>query len=277
MLFDLKTGRRRKVVQVVFGFLAFIFFISFVGFGIGSDVSGGLFDAIGLGGSSDDSSTSSQYETQIDDAETKVSDDPKNEKALSDLAYYRYLSGVSQLDIDEDAGTATLSEDTRSEWDKALDAWEKLLALHPKQLDPQTAGVMSCAYVPILPQCQVNAPADAVNFTGAIKSQEAVVKTDPSSQNLSLLAYFQLANGDIDDGRKTADEALAKTKNPEAKKGLTKTFDKLVSQAEKLAKANKAAASASGDDSATGGSELQNPFGGLGTDSGTGGLAPTAP
>jgi hypothetical protein len=50
MIFDLKSGKRRRVVQVVFGFLAFIFFISFVGFGIGSDVSGGIFDAIGLGG-----------------------------------------------------------------------------------------------------------------------------------------------------------------------------------------------------------------------------------
>ena len=51
MLFDLKSGKRRRVVQIVFGGLAFLFFISFVGFGIGSDVTGGIFDAIGLGGS----------------------------------------------------------------------------------------------------------------------------------------------------------------------------------------------------------------------------------
>ena len=56
MIFDLKSGKRRRVVQIVFGFLAFVFFISFVGFGIGSDVSGGIFDAIGLGGN-DTSST----------------------------------------------------------------------------------------------------------------------------------------------------------------------------------------------------------------------------
>ena len=36
MLFDLQSGKRRRVVQVVFGVLALIFAISFVGFGIGS-------------------------------------------------------------------------------------------------------------------------------------------------------------------------------------------------------------------------------------------------
>ena len=63
MIFDLKSGKRRRVVQVVFGFLAFIFFISFVGFGIGSDVTGGIFDALGIGGGS--SSSDPQYEQQI--------------------------------------------------------------------------------------------------------------------------------------------------------------------------------------------------------------------
>ena len=51
MIFDLKSGKRRRVVQVVFGVLAFIFFISFVGFGIGSGSAGGIFDALGIGGS----------------------------------------------------------------------------------------------------------------------------------------------------------------------------------------------------------------------------------
>ncbi len=65
MLFDLKSGKRRRVVQIVFGFLAFIFFISFVGFGIGSDVSGGIFDALGIGGgdSAATRSTSSRSRT----------------------------------------------------------------------------------------------------------------------------------------------------------------------------------------------------------------------
>ena len=81
MLFDLKSGKRRRVVQVVFGFLAFIFFISFVGFGIGSDVSGGIFDAIGLGGG-DNSGSDPQYEQQIEDAETAIGGEPGERQRL---------------------------------------------------------------------------------------------------------------------------------------------------------------------------------------------------
>src|SRR6187455_2056757 len=94
MLFDLKSGKRRRVVQVVFGFLAFIFFISFVGFGIGSDVTGGIFDAIGIGGGSN--SNDPQYEEQIDDAEATLESDPDNQKALLDLVRYHYLSATSE-------------------------------------------------------------------------------------------------------------------------------------------------------------------------------------
>ena len=83
MIFDLKTGKRRRVVQVVFGFLAFIFFISFVGFGVGSDVTGGIFDALGIGGGS--SSSDPQYEQQIEDAQSAVDQNPKDGSAYGDL------------------------------------------------------------------------------------------------------------------------------------------------------------------------------------------------
>jgi hypothetical protein len=54
MLFDLQSGRRRRVIQVVFGALAVIFAVSFVFFGIGSEVGGGFADSLNLGGGSDD-------------------------------------------------------------------------------------------------------------------------------------------------------------------------------------------------------------------------------
>lgn len=272
MLFDLKTGKRRRVVQVVFGFLAFIFFISFVGFGIGSDVSGGIFDAIGLGGNSNDSSTDSQYEQQIDDAESKVADDPKDVNALNDLAYFRYQSGAAQLDIDEEAQTATVTEETRSEWSKALDAWEDLLALKPKKLEPQTVSVVQCIYVP--PNCGLQATEDAVDFAGAIKTQELLVEEDPSAQNLALLAYFQLADGEIEEGKATGAKAVSAAEGAEAKE-LQKSLDKLTAQAEKIQKASDQAAGAAGGDSATGDGSLQSPFGGLSPDSGL--APPTSP
>jgi len=275
VIFDLKSGKRRTVVRVVFSILAFIFFISFVGFGIGSDVSGGLFDAIGIGGNSSSSDDlESTYQAQIDEAEKKLDANPKDEKALTDLARYRYLTGVEHLDFNQETGISSLTEDARDQWDLALDSWEKLLKTDPKKLDPQVAGQMTCAYVPPLPQCQIDpASATDVDFAGAIKTQEAVTKLDPSAENYATLSYFLYSDGRLDEGKSAADKAIAETSGTQ-KKQFEKAFTQLAEQAEKQQKALKKAQKA-GD---TGGEpELQNPFGSLGSGTGAGGIQPATP
>jgi len=259
VLFDLKTGKRRRVVQIVFGFLAFIFFISFVGFGIGSDVSGGIFDAIGLGGSGgENTSVSSQFEQQIDEAEEKLAEDPKNEKALTDLARYRYLSGQDQLDFDE-AGQPVLTEEARSEWNAALDAWERYVKTDPAKVEALVAGQMVFAY-------------EAVgDIGGAADAQRIVADADPAPENLAILSYYLYSAGRLEEGEKAADEAIAAA-DGDQKKLFEKQLARLDEEARKAVKAQKQA-----DDSgasATGETGLSNPFGGLGTDPGA---APVAP
>jgi hypothetical protein len=274
MLFDLKSGKRRRVVQIVFGFLAFIFFISFVGFGIGSGASGGLFDAIGLGGDDSSSpSTDSQYQSQIDAAENKLQKDPKDEDALLSLARYRYLSGSTQLDVDEEAQTVGFTTETGNDWNEALDAWERYLKTDPKEIDPQVAAQMICAYVPALPppNC-IGAQTSDIDFEGAIHTQQLLANEDPSAQNYATLAYFLYSDGRLDAGRQAADQAIAKAPKKEQKQ-LEKEFDQLDKQAEQAEKAQQQASQAG---SATGETPLQNPFGGLGSGSGTG-LPPATP
>ena len=274
MLFDLKSGKRRRVVQVVFGFLAFIFFISFVGFGIGSGASGGLFDAIGLGGDDSSSpSTDSQYQSQIDAAENKLQKDPKDQQALLSLARYRYLSGSTQLDVDEEAQTVSFTTETGNDWNEALDAWERYLKTDPKEIDPQVAAQMICAYVPALPPptC-IGAQTSDIDFEGAIHTQQLLANEDPSAQNYATLAYFLYSDGRIDAGRQAADQAIAKAPEKEQKR-LEKGFDQLDKQAEQAKKAQQQASQAG---NATGETPLQNPFGGLGSGSGAG-LPPATP
>ena len=274
MLFDLKSGKRRRVVQIVFGFLAFIFFISFVGFGIGSDVSGGLFDALGIGGSGDSGGdVSSQYEQQIEEAEEDVADDPKDEKALTDLARYRYLSGQENLDFDESTGVAVLTDDARTEWNSALDAWEDLLKTDPKKVDVQVAGQMICAYAPPLPQCQIQAPTGDVNFKGAAATQELLATQDPSAENYAALAYYQYSDGNLSGGEQSAAKAVGAAEGSQRKK-FEKGLDKLGEEAAKAKKAQEKAAEAGATGEEPG---LQNPFGNLGGDTGAGGLPPTSP
>jgi tetratricopeptide (TPR) repeat protein len=275
MLFDLKSGRRRRVVQIVFGFLAFIFFISFVGFGIGSGASGGLFDAIGLGGddSGDSGDLSSQYDPQIEQAEKQLQQDPKDANALVDLARFRYLAGTTQLDVDEETQLATLTDETSNEWNLALDAWEKYVKTDPKDVDPQVAAQMICAYVPLLPppQC-VGAQTDDIDFGGAVETQKLLVADDPSAPNYVNLAYLLYNDGQLDAARDAADQAIAKAP-PKEKERFEKAFDKLDKQASQIKKAQEKAGEAGG---ATGESQLQNPFGSLGSGSSTG-LPPSTP
>ncbi len=134
MLFDLKSGKRRRVVQIVFGFLAFIFFISFVGFGIGSDVSGGIFDAIGLGGG--DSSGDPQYEQQIEDAEAALETDPNDARRPRRpdrrLPLGSAQSGISTERADRRAGRSARMPTPTSQ--QAAQAWTDYLATKPKKI-----------------------------------------------------------------------------------------------------------------------------------------------
>ncbi len=270
MIFDLKSGKRKRVVQVVFGFLAFIFFISFVGFGIGSDLSGGIFDAIGLGGSGSNDDVESTYERQIDQAESKLEDKPKDPNALTDLARYRFLAGQENLSFDEETGVASFTEETKSEWDKALDAWEKLTKDQPQKVDVQVASQMICAYVPPLPQCALQAPLDSINLEGAATTQELIAKQDDTAAGYAQLAAFLYFDGDVKGGAAAGEEALSRAESNESKL-IEKDLDRLRKQAEQYVAQQKAAAKAGDTGSEP---QLENPFGGIGADTGGAGLLP---
>lgn len=270
MLFDLKSGKRRRVVQVVFGGLALLFAVGFVGFGIGGETGGGIADLLGDDSGGDVSST---YETQIEEAEKKLAAQPKDPKALTDLARYRYLSGQENLSFDEETGIATLTEDARSEWNAALDAWELLLKTDPKDVDPQVAGQMICAYVPPLPICQIQAPTDDLDLTGAAQTQQVLAEQDEGPGGYAQLAAFLYFDGDLKGGEEAAAEALARAE-PNERERLTKELDRLQKDAEEYVKAQKAAAQAGAPE---GDPQLQNPFGGLGSDTGAGAIPQASP
>jgi tetratricopeptide (TPR) repeat protein len=259
VLFDLKTGKRRRVVQVLFGSLAFIFFISFVGFGIGSDATGGIFDAIGLGGSGG-SSTDPQFEQQIEDAEAQVEANPKDEKALLELAEVRYQAGQFELESDPETGAAVVTEDARTNFEASLDAWERYLDLKPDNPNPGTAALVSQAYV------QLN------DAEGAAAAQEIVAKDNPSSGTYGNLALYRYAAGDIEGGDEAADLAVQEAE-PSQRKTIQKQLAELSERAQELQKQAEKQAEQGGDQAAP----PADPFGDLGGLGGTGTTPPTAP
>ncbi len=212
MIFDLKTGKRRRVIQVVFGFLAFIFFISFVGFGIGSDVSGGIFDAIGLGGNN--SSSDSGFDQQIEDAEEKLQTDPEDQRALIDVINYRLLAATDSEDgvsFDQATGVASISEESRSDMVAALDAWQRYLDTDPKPVSADAAidvvqinDLLFRAALGSGDASAALAAAEDAAAAGKIAAEDRKTVND-----YATLANYLYIAGKVDAGDAAAKEALA--------------------------------------------------------------------
>ena len=174
MLFDLK-GRRRRVVQATYLMLAILMGGGLVFFGIGGDVSGGLFDAF-----SDRSGTSnSLVEDRIEENEDKLAANPKDKAALQALARDWY-----QLANEEaDPNTRQYTEEGLERLAEADQAWQAYLQA-VKKPEPSLASLMLQAYGPNA----LNQPADAA------EAAEIVAVEQRSAQAyLQLVQYAALA------------------------------------------------------------------------------------
>jgi hypothetical protein len=260
MLFDLR-GKRRRVVQVTYAVLAVLFLISFVGFGIGSDVSGGIFDALGIGGGNGHGAASSnpQYESEIESAEQRLEEDPKDERALLTLARVHFLAGQSVLETDEETGQPVITDEARVQLDESVSAWERYLKVEPKQPDPNAAGLVVQAYVLLN------------DAKGAAETQEIVAQDRPSQGAYSNLSFYLYAAGDIEGGDAAAKRAVA-----EAEGSQKATVKNQLERIAKLAERQQQQLEKQAQQAPEGQNPLQSPLGpgGLG---GGAAPAPTAP
>jgi len=256
MIFDLKSGKRRRVVQVVFGFLAFIFFISFVGFGIGSDVTGGIFDALGIGGGSN--SSDPQYEQQIEDAQNAVDENPKDGSAYADLIAAYYGSAQQGISRDSTTGQLAIESSAQSDLEQAAQAWADYYKRSGQQ--PSTTAAASAVQVFVL----LN------DATGASQAQAIVAKDQNTFSSYATLALYYYADGKLKQGDAAGKKAVSLA-DPANRKSVQKTIDGYREQAVKFQQQQEQAQQQGG--SQAGQSQLENPFGGLG-DSTT---APAAP
>jgi hypothetical protein len=138
MLFDLR-GRRRRAVQATYLTLAVLMGGGLVLFGIGGDVSGGLFDAFSdrSGGSSSD-----QLEERIDRREDRLESNPRSERTLKALVRdYHALAGA-QLP----SGSVEYPDDAKDELRQAGDYWQRYLEVEDGKPDASLARVALTVY-----------------------------------------------------------------------------------------------------------------------------------
>jgi hypothetical protein len=230
MLFDL-SGKRKRVVQVVYAALAVLFAVSFVGFGIGSDAAGGIFDAFGLG-SNDTQSGNPAFEEQIDEAEQKVAADPKDEQALSDLVQLHYQAGNDAVEVDEETGQVSFTSEADAEYAAAASAWQDYLKA-AKKPDPSTAAIANQTYGVILQSAE---PTEVESIAkDAVVPAEISAEDTPGAGPWATVAQYAYFAGDVKLGDEAAEKALAEVESSQRKQ-LEKDLDAYKTGAAELEK-----------------------------------------
>jgi hypothetical protein len=174
MLFDLRGRGRRRTVQAIYLSLALLMGGGLVLFGIGSSQSGGLFDA--LSGSSGGQSATAGIDRRIKSTLAATRARPRDPRPWAELASLRF----QRAGIDGIAADGRYTAKGLQRLRLASQAWERHLALDPKQPDLRAAKFMVQAY-----------EANALNqLKKAVRAKQIVTAaTQPPSSNL----YAQLA------------------------------------------------------------------------------------
>jgi len=206
VLFDLK-GRRRRVVQATYLLLAILMGGGLVFFGIGGDVSGGLFDAF----SDRSGSGSSLVEDRIDDNEEKVEANPKDKAALQALVRDWY-----QLANDEVTDQGTYTDDGMERLANADEAWQQYIAAVEK---PQAS--LASLMINVYSQNALNKPAEGA------EAAEIITQADPKSAQ----AYLQLTQFAAQAGQKRKAELAGQKAIELAPKAQRAQVKALVEQA----------------------------------------------
>ena len=179
MLFDLR-GKRRRAVQVTYAGLAALMAIGLVGAGIGSDVSGGVFDIFTGDDSADVSDANKAVQKRIDAANARLKANPRDQAALVQVVRGHYTLAAT----DTDRETGAFGEEGKKELEKAGAAWQRYLATKPEKVDPALATLMTTAYGPTA----LNKPQEATQAAEIV----AEARNDATSY-IQLLQYATLA------------------------------------------------------------------------------------
>ena len=219
MLFDLRGRGRRRTVQAIYLSLAILMGGGLVLFGIGSDQSGGLFDAFS-GENSGGGSATESIDKRIDAQLAKTRADPRDADAWAQLAIARF----QRANIDGILQDGTYTDDGKRRLGLAAAAWERHLALEPEQPNVRAANLMVQAY-----------GANGVNeLRKAVQAKQIVTEAEkpPSSNLYAQLAVLAYQAGETRTGDLAATRAVDLAPK-EDRKELRSTLDVLKTQAAK--------------------------------------------
>jgi hypothetical protein len=196
MLFDLRGRGRRRTIKIVYITLALLMGGGLVLFGIGGGgaMQGGLVDAIT--GTSGGDTGAERFDNAEKDAAARTQANPQDAAAWAALARARVQS--AGIGDNFDPNTATYTDSGKAKLSQAADAWERYLALEPKNPDDRVAGLMVRAFDPTA----LNRPEDAA------AAQEIITEERPSATTYASLAIYAYLAGQTRKGDLARNEAL---------------------------------------------------------------------
>jgi len=258
MLFDLRSGRRRGMVKVVYGVLAVLMGMSLF-LTVGPVRIGEIF-----GNNSGSSTNAAQiYEEQAERLELKLKKDPENPDLLQALTRANLNAGNAGVTT-EPNGTKSVSTEAYGSYQKADQAWSEYLKA-TKEPNPGLAQVVAPMYLQ-LAELSHSYPEAETRLQAATDAQKIVAEERPNLNSLSTLAFYTYFTGNFKAAEKARAEA-AKVASESEKEALAKRLDEYKKSAQAFVKNVKAAEKAekSGKPSET----LENPLssglsGGLG-------------
>jgi hypothetical protein len=179
MLFDL-AGKRRRVVQATYVMLAVLMGGGLVFFGIGGDVSGGLFDALG-GGGGGGSSGNDLIQKRVERNEKRLKAHPNNKAVLKSLVRDNFSLATGQTQSNATAFPAEAKDELQaaSKW------WKRYLKVEKGKPDSSLARVALQVYDPTA----LNKPIDAKEAARII----AEAQNEPNAY-IQLVQYATLAS-----------------------------------------------------------------------------------
>jgi rubrerythrin len=256
MLFDLRSGRRRGMVKVVYGVLAVLMGASLF-LTVGPVSIGEIFS----NNSSSSTDAAEIYEEQAERIEAKLKKDPENPELLLALTRAEINAGNAGVTT-EPNGARSVSTEALGSYQKADQTWTEYLKATDEP-SPGLAQVVAPMYFQMA-ELSRSFPEVETRVQAAADAQKIVAEDRPNLNSLTTLALYTLFTGDFKAAEKARAEAKKFAGSESEKEAVDKQLDEYKKNAETFVKSAKAAAKAekaSGKPSET----LANPLsGGLG-------------
>jgi hypothetical protein len=261
MLFDLRGGRRGKVVKVVYAVLAVLMGLSLF------LVVGGLNIAELFNSSSGSGDAAKAYEEQAEKIEVKLKKDPEEPELLQSLTRAQINSGTAQVNV-EPSGERLVSTEAAQEFQKAYQSWSEYLKA-TEQPDAGLALLVAPMLLQLAELSTTYAQADS-RLESASEAQQIVAGARPSVNAWTTLAFYsyfvdpELAEKARAEAKKLAPGKAEKEAIDKQLDEFRKNADRYRGEKAKAEKAEKEAAKAGGGGEGAGAAGLENPLSGLG-------------